>query len=51
VLLKESRRALDIREEKRDGSSRKVTRAHGVIMSPNIRRQPAAGDSRAVCRA
>jgi hypothetical protein len=34
VFLEESRRALDIREEKRDGPSGKLARAHSVIISP-----------------
>jgi hypothetical protein len=38
VFLEESRRALDIREEKRDGSGRKLTRAHGLIIAPVPRR-------------
>jgi hypothetical protein len=34
VFLQESRRAFDIREEKRDGSGEKLTRAHGLIIAP-----------------
>ena len=40
VLLKESRRALDVREEKGDGSSRKLARIHRAIMSPRLGGQP-----------
>ncbi len=37
VLLEESGRALDVREEKGDGAARQLARAHGSIIAPGSR--------------
>jgi hypothetical protein len=42
VLLEKSRRSLDVREEKGDGSGRKLARAHGAIISPSSHAAPVA---------